>query len=43
MDIGLGNDADPETGPDEKFADDRYPDKGGVDVGIAGHQDNIQV
>ena len=40
--VRLGDHADPVAGLDQHLPDHRRADKGAVDVGIAGHQDDVQ-
>ena len=42
-DIRLGNDPDLEPGINKNTPDDRHPDKGGINIRIPGHQDNIEM
>ena len=40
--VRLGDDADAVTGVEQHFPNDRGTDKGAVNIGIAGHQDDVE-
>ncbi len=40
--VGLGDDPNAVAGVEQHFPDDGGTDKGAVDVGIAGHQDDVE-
>jgi len=42
LEIGLGNDSDPEAVPDQEFANHSHADKRRVDVGVAGDEDDVE-